>query len=390
MARLVELERQGQSVWYHDLRRGLVASGALARLVADGVSGVTSNPTPAADVIGGSRDHDAPARALATEGKHPAEVAEALGVKDVRIAADVLRPVYDRTRGRDGFVSFEISPTLAHDASGTVAEAYRLLEAVGRPNVMINVPATPAGLWVIEHLVGEGISVNATLLFSLERYEAVAGAYLAGLERRLGAGHGVAGVASVASFFVSRVDAAVDRLLDAEIGVARSEAEARSLEALRGRAAVGCAKTAYAAFKTIFSGADWRRLARRGARVQRLLWASTEVERRALGDLHYVEALIGHDTVVALPPATLEAFRRHGRVRPTLEEDLPGARAVLRDLETAGISLERVGRNLEDDGLRAFAAASAPLLAPIITKPEKGVPGSAGSGPAGARRGSWW
>ncbi len=365
---LEELQRLGQSVWYDSIRQGLITSGELERLINDGVTGVTSNPTIFEKAISGSRDYDENLRALVAEGREVGEIFEDLAIQDIRAAADLLRPVYDRTEGRDGFVSLEVSPTLAHDTSGTIEAAHRLHRAVGRPNLMIKVPATPAGTPAIERLIGDGLSINVTLIFSVERYEAVANAYLAGLERRLREGHPIDRVASVASFFVSRVDSLVDKLLQAKIREAANEKDAGRLEALLGKAAIANAKVAYARFKAIFGGPRWASLKARGARVQRPLWASTGTKNPAYGDVYYVETLIGPDTVTTLPPATLTAFRDHGCPRATLEEGLPEAEAHLRELAAAGIDLGEVTRRLEEEGVQAFAASFTDLFGCIAAK----------------------
>ncbi|MBI4611486.1 MAG: bifunctional transaldolase/phosoglucose isomerase, partial [Candidatus Rokubacteria bacterium] len=365
---LVQLQQHGQSVWYDNIRRGLIASGELAVLIADGVTGVTSNPTIFERAIAGSRDYDERLRALVAEGKEVGEIFEALALEDIRAAADLLRPVYDRTEGRDGYVSLEVSPGLAHDASGTVEEGRRLFGAVGRPNVMIKVPATAAGVRVIEELIAGGVNVNVTLLFSVTRYEAVANAYLAGLEQRLREGNLVDQIASVASFFVSRVDSLVDRRLEAKSRETRNEGEARRLEWLRGKAAIANAKMAYARFRAIFSGPRWAALEARGARVQRLLWASTGTKDPAYSDVYYVEALVGPDTVTTLPPATLAALREHGAIHDALAEDLPQAEAVLRELAAVGIDLAQVTGQLEEEGVKAFADSFRDLFACIAGK----------------------
>jgi transaldolase/glucose-6-phosphate isomerase len=365
---LSELQRHGQSVWYDNIRRGLITSGELAKLIADGVTGVTSNPTIFEKAISGSRDYDEHLRRLVAEGKEVGEIFESLAVEDIRAAADLLRPIYDRSDGRDGFVSMEVSPTLAHDARGTIEEAHRLVRAIDRHNLMIKVPATVAGLAAIEQLIGDGVNVNVTLLFSVERYEAVAAAYLSGLERRIREGEPVDRIASVASFFVSRVDSLVDKLLQAKLREAATEDEAKRAQALMGRAAIANAKIAYAKFKAIFGGPRWVALAANGTRVQRLLWASTGTKNPAHSDVYYVEALVGPDTVNTLPPATLTAFRDHGRVRATLEEDLQKTEAILRELAAVGIDLDQVTRRLEEQGVKAFADSFEDLFRCIAAK----------------------
>ena len=365
---LEEARRLGQGVWLDYLRRGLIGSGELAGLIEAGLSGVTSNPTIFEKAIAGSRDYDEQLRALIAEGREVEAIFEGLAVEDIRAAADLLAPVYDRAEGRDGFVSLEVSPRLAHDTAGTIEAARRLWRAVGRPNVMIKVPATAAGVPAIERLIGDGLNVNVTLIFAVERYEAVAEAYLAGLERRLREGRPLDRIASVASFFLSRVDTLVDRLLQAKLREAAGEGEARRLEALQGKAAIANAKLAHARFRAIFAGPRWDALEAHGARVQRPLWASTGTKNPAYGDLHYVEPLIGPDTVTTLPPATLEAFRDHGRARATLEEGLPEAEATIRELAAVGVDLGAVARRLEEEGVKAFADSFDALFACIQAK----------------------
>lgn len=348
----------GQSVWLDYIRRSLIAGGELRRLVEeDGLAGVTSNPAIFAKAIDGSDDYAEALEALATDpALSPREIYERLTVEDIRAAADVLRPVNDRTAGADGFVSLEVAPDLAADTPGTIAEARRLWRAVDRPNLMIKVPATPEGLPAIRGLLGEGINVNITLLFARGPYEAVAHAYLEALEARAARGEPVDRVASVASLFVSRVDAAVDPLL------------AGKADALQGRVAIANAKLAYQDFKRMFAGPRWEALAARGARVQRVLWASTGTKNPRYSDVMYVEELIGPDTINTIPPATLAAFRDHGRPRASLEEDVEGAEATLAALADAGISLDRVTDRLLADGVRKFVEPFEELLTAVARR----------------------
>ena len=358
MTKMHELAELGQAVWYDDVRRSFIASGQLQGLVDQGLRGVTSNPAIFEKAIAGSADYDEDLKALVQAGKSVDEVYEALALDDIRRAADVLRPVYERTGGADGYVSLEVSPTLAHDAEGTVTDARRLFAALSRPNVMIKVPATPAGIPAIETLIGEGINVNVTLIFSLSQYEAAAEAYLAGLEKLAAdAGRGVGEVASVASFFVSRVDGVVDRALE-EIGET----------ALQGTIAIANAKAAYARFREIYRGARWERLSALGARVQRPLWASTSTKSPAYPDTLYVDGLIGPDTVNTVPPATLTAYLDHGKVAPTLETGLDQALAQLSRLAELGVDLDEITQKLQDDGVAAFAAAFEGLMSSIAEK----------------------
>ncbi|MCZ7543438.1 MAG: bifunctional transaldolase/phosoglucose isomerase [Anaerolineae bacterium] len=355
--RLARLNQLGQSMWYDNIRRALLDSGAMEDLIEAGVSGVTSNPTIFEKAIAGSTDYDPALTALAEAGKSVAQIYETLALEDIRRTADLLRPVYDATDGADGYVSLEVSPTLAHDTDGTVQEARRLFKALGRPNVMIKVPATPEGVPAIETLIGEGVNVNVTLIFSLAQYEAVGQAYIAGVERLAAGGKPPAQVASVASFFVSRVDTAVDRAL-----------QDAGETALQGKIAIANAKTAYARFCEIFSGARWDALAGEGARVQRPLWASTGVKNPQYPDTLYVDSLIGPQTVNTAPPATLQAFIDHGTVEPTLEAHLDAARAQLARLGELGIDLEAITQQLQDDGVAAFAESFASLMAGIEAK----------------------
>lgn len=355
---LREISLQGQSVWLDYIDRHLLHSGGLARLIAeDDLRGVTSNPAIFEKAISGDDSYRAELNELLGRGVSPAGILERLILSDIAAAAGQLRTVYAVTAGRDGYVSLEVSPMLAHDGEGTLAEARRLWGAIGRENLMIKVPATAAGLPVISQLIADGINVNVTLLFSNAMYARVADAYLTGLERRAAAGLPLDGIASVASFFVSRIDTEVDALLDARIASAAGARERDALDALKGRAAIANAKLAYQKFKTIFSGPRWRALADAGARTQRLLWASTGVKNAAYRDVRYVEELIGPDTVNTVPPATLNAFRDHGRARASLEAGMGEAAAVLDALGDAGISLDAVTDQLLDAGVALFVEA---------------------------------
>ncbi|HEU0085268.1 MAG TPA: bifunctional transaldolase/phosoglucose isomerase [Bradyrhizobium sp.] len=364
------LEAHGQSVWLDFLARGFVAKGDLKKLIErDGVKGVTSNPSIFEKAIGSSDEYDgAIGTALQTGDRPVAELFEQLAIEDIRNAADVLRPVYDRLNGDDGFVSLEVSPYLAMDTKGTIAEAERLWKEVGRKNLMIKVPATPEGLPAIEHLIGEGISVNITLLFSQKVYIEVAEAYLAGLKKYTAGGGDPSHVASVASFFVSRIDSAVDKELDEKIAKANDPATKARLEALKGKVAIANAKMAYQEYKKLFSGERWQKLQAKGAKPQRLLWASTGAKNKAYRDVLYVEELIGKDTVNTVPPATLDAFRDHGRVRDSLEENIEDAKAVLAGLAEAGISLEAITADLVKDGVKQFADAADKLYGAVAHK----------------------
>ena len=362
MSRIRQLSRFGQSVWIDYISRRLLAGG-LQRLVAeDGLRGLTSNPAIFEKAIAHDEEYRNGLTEAARRGERDAEsIYERLAFEDIRIAADQMESVYRATGGRDGFVSLEVAPRHAHATEPTIAEAQRLWRAIARPNLMIKVPATPAGLPAIEALIADGINVNVTLLFSVEVYEQVARAYQSGLARRLAAGGDIARIGSVASFFVSRIDAAVDKLLESRAASA-GDALREPLLGLRGRAAIANAKLAYARYQALFTGTAWKRLLERGAGVQRLLWASTSTKNPAYADTMYVDELIGPDTVNTLPPETLDAFREHGRLEATLEGDIGGARDTMQAIATAGISLEAVTGQLLGDGVRLFAEAYDRLL----------------------------
>ncbi len=363
---LHQLAAQGQSVWLDYIRRDLIESGGLAQLVADGeLRGITSNPAIFEKAIAGSRDYDRLLEAALRETRDPVAVYERLAARDIQDAADALRPVYDASGGRDGFVSLEVSPHLANDTAQTVAEARRLWSAVDKPNLMIKVPGTPAGVPAFAQLIGEGISVNVTLLFARAAHRRVAEAYIEAIERRAAHHRDFGRIASVASFFVSRIDTAIDKQLAARVAQARNDAERTRLAALLGRAAIANAKLAYQTYLELFDTPRWRSLAAKGAQPQRVLWASTSTKNPDYRDVVYVEELIGRDTVNTLPPATLDAFRDHGRVRPSLTEDLAGARRVMDDLAGAGVAMDEVTAKLLEEGVQLFADAYDKLLAAI-------------------------
>jgi transaldolase / glucose-6-phosphate isomerase len=365
-----ELENHGQSVWLDFLARGFIVKGELKKLIdTDGVKGVTSNPSIFEKAIGSSDEYDGSIGRLLQKGDRPiADLFEHVAIEDIQHAADVLRPVYDRLNGHDGFVSLEVSPYLAMDTKGTVAEARRLWKDVHRKNLMVKVPATAEGLPAIEQLTGEGLSINITLLFSQKVYIEVAEAYLAGLEKYVADGGDPSHVASVASFFVSRIDTAVDKQLDEKIARANDPNEKERLAALKGKVAIANAKLAYQEYKSLFSGARWEKLKARGARPQRLLWASTGTKNKEYSDVLYVEGLIGRNTINTMPPATLEAFRDHGKLRDSLDEDIEEARHVLAELERSGISLDAVTAELVKDGVRLFADAADKLYGAVAHK----------------------
>ena len=367
---IAALSRQyGQSVWLDYIRRSLIANGGLARMVEeDALGGVTSNPAIFEKAIDGSDDYAGAIEALSKDaGLTAKEVYESLAVEDIQAAADVLRVVYERTKAADGYVSLEVSPELAKDTEGTLAEARLLWAAVARPNVMIKVPATAEGIPAIRTLIAEGTNVNVTLLFAREAYEAVAWAYIEGLEARAAKGQPLDHVSSVASFFVSRIDSLVDGWI-AEKRKAATGADQALLESLLGKVAIANAKLAYQSYKAIFAGPRWEALAAKGAMVQRVLWASTGTKNPAYSDVLYVDELIGPDTVNTIPPDTLAAYRDHGRPGATLEADLEGARATLDRLEQAGISLKKATDELLEDGLKKFVEPFAKLLKAVARR----------------------
>lgn len=364
------LENHGQAIWLDFLARGFIARGDLQKLIdTDGVKGVTSNPSIFEKAIGGSDEYDnAIGRALKKSDRPVAELFEKLAIEDIQQAADVLRPIYDRLKGEDGFVSLEVSPYLAMDTKGTIVEAERLWKNVGRKNLMVKVPATPEALPAIEHLIGEGISINITLLFSQQIYEQVAEAYLTGLEKYIAGGGDPSHVASVASFFVSRIDSAADKALDEKILRAKGPNEEERLAMLKGKIAIANAKLAYQDYKRLFSGARWEKLKAKGARPQRLLWASTGTKNKDYSDVLYVEELIGPNTINTVPPATLEAFRDHGKPCDSLEKNIEEAKRVLAELEKSDISLDAITAELVKDGVRLFADAADKLYGAVAHK----------------------
>lgn len=360
MTKIHELNRLGQAIWYDNIRRSLLDSGELQTLIHNGVTGVTSNPTIFDKAIAGSEDYDKDLRSLSKTGKAPEKIFWTLAADDIRRTADLLRPIYKREEGVDGYACLEVDPRLAHKTGETIAEAQRLFALLDRPNVMVKVPATSAGIPAIEKLISEGVNVNVTLIFSLAQYEAVANAYIAGLEELAASGTEPGAVASVASFFVSRIDKAVDEVLE-EVGV----------KDLQGKVAIANAKMAYARFKDIFSGSRWQALASAGAHVQRPLWASTGTKNPQYSDTLYVDSLIGPDTVNTLPPDTLTVFMDHGTVAPTIEADTDSARDLLEQLPGAGVDLDAITGKLLDEGVAAFADSFESLIDSIAKKSEK-------------------
>ena len=360
---LHRLQALGQSVWFDDISRGLIRSGGLQELIDLGVTGLTSNPTIFEKAVSGGADYDDGLRDLAEQGLSAGEIYERLTIEDIQSAADLLRPVYDRTDGADGYASLEVNPHLAHDTGTTTSEAGRLFAALDRPNVMIKVPGTPEGPPAIRSLIARGVNVNVTLLFSLEAYGRAREAYLSGLEDLAASGGDVRSVASVASFFVSRVDTAVDALIEERI-----EAGGPGLDTLLGQAAIANAKLAYLDFKETFGGERFARLEAKGARVQRTLWGSTSTKNPEYSDVKYVDGLIGADTVNTVPEPTLRAYLDHGAPSETLEHGLDEAAALPGRLDAAGISMDRVTAKLLADGVKVFADSFDGLLAKIERK----------------------
>jgi transaldolase/glucose-6-phosphate isomerase len=363
------LTTHGQAIWLDFLARGFIANGELKSLVdSDGVRGVTSNPSIFEKAIGGSDEYDGAVSALLKERDRPvADLYEALAVEDIQRAADALHSVYDELQGADGYVSLEVSPYLARDTEGTIAEAQRLWKNVGRDNLMVKVPGTREGVPAIRALIAQGISINVTLLFSQKMYAEVLEAYISGLETYVAGGGDPKRIASVASFFISRIDVAVDTQLDGKIAGVSGDQKAQ-LETLKGKVAIANAKLAYQHYLKVIGSERWKKLAAKGAQVQRLLWASTGTKNKAYSDVLYIEELIGRDTVNTVPPATLDAFRDHGKPRDSLEENITDAENVLTGLAKSGISLDAITEALVDDGVKLFAEAFDKLLGAVAQK----------------------
>ncbi len=367
---LARIPQFGQSIWLDYIRRKFIASGELKKLVdEDGLRGITSNPAIFEEAIAKSDDYWDDLRTLAKTGKSNEDLFLALAIEDVQNAADILRPVYESTHGLDGYVSLEVSPSLALNTEGTVREARSSWAALNRPNVMIKVPGTKEGIPAIEQLISEGININVTLLFSLDRYRAVAEAYIKGMERRLQAGESLEKISSVASFFLSRIDTLVDTTLEKVI--AEGGNQSQLAQKLYGQVAIASAKRAYMIYKELFAGERFRPLAERGANVQRLLWASTSTKNPAFDELKYVEALIGPDTVNTLPMETLKAYRKQGNPAARLEEGMEESAQLLQLLPEVGISLTAVTKQLEEEGIQKFIKPFSSLLKVIEEKREQ-------------------
>ncbi|MBZ4394131.1 MULTISPECIES: transaldolase [unclassified Myxococcus] len=369
---LRQLEEFGQAVWVDNLQRSYITQGTLQKLITeDGLKGLTSNPTIFQKAVSGSEDYEDLFQAARGQGRSAGDVYEQLAVRDVQGAADILRSVYDALKGKDGYASLEVSPRLANDTKATLDEARRLWKTLDRPNVMIKVPGTEAGVPAIEQLTAEGLNVNVTLLFSQERYRQVTHAYLTGLERFAKAGGDLSKVSSVASFFVSRIDVAVDKEIQQRLKAGVTAEQRKVLESLHGKVAIANAKLAYRIYQEVFSSPRWKALSAKGAKVQRVLWASTSTKDPKLRDVLYIEELIGPDTVNTMPPATIDAFRDHGKVRTTLLEDLAGAKETLRQLEAGGVSMKSVTERLAVDGVRLFEESFDALLKAVEAQLKK-------------------
>ncbi len=366
---LLQLKTHGQSVWFDNIDRAQLISGQFKRLLdEDGVVGVTANPTIFQKSISQGHAYDEQITQLIKEGKSTNEIYEALVMRDICTVADILRPIYDRTNRQDGFVSLEVSPDLAHDTGSTLSEVRRFWKTVDRPNLMIKIPATPEGIPAIQQALTEGININITLIFSLDNYRQVADAYLSALEERNAEGKNISHIASVASFFVSRVDTLVDRMLEDRIKATSDSAEQQKLKSLEGKAAIANARLVYQEFKRIFGTPRFESLKHSGAHVQRPLWASTSTKNPAYRDVLYAEELIGPDTVDTMPLETIENFRDHGRVSRTIENNIPQAKAELAALEEVGIHYDQVTQQLQDEGVQKFADSFHELFKGIESK----------------------
>jgi transaldolase len=358
--KLHKLTEFGQSIWLDYIQRSLIQSGELAEYVQNGLRGMTSNPAIFEKAIANSDEYDEQIQKLSLEGKSAREIYEQIAIDDIRMAAGVLRPVFDETKGDDGYISLEVNPHLAHDKDATVAEAKRLFEAVNQPNVMIKVPATAEGLLAIQDLIEAGVNVNVTLMFSMSQYDMVAEAYISALEKRAAKIYDVRQIASVASFFVSRIDVKVDKILETF--------NTPQANALKGKIGIANAKMAYQHFKKAFQGERWDVLVDKGARLQRVLFGSTSTKNPDYSDVMYVDGLIGPNTVNTIPPKTLEAFMDHGTVARTLDQDVDVARVQLEQLEKLGVNLDDVTRDLLDEGVEKFVRPYDKLIETIAEK----------------------
>jgi transaldolase len=366
---LMQLGKLGQSVWLDFIRRDLISGGGYRRMmIDDGLSGVTSNPAIFEKIIVAGQDYKKDIHDMALRGKGAEEIYEALSQGDIRMAADEFRPIYDSTDGKDGYISLEVNPHLAHDTDGTICEARRLWALLDRPNVFIKVPATDEGLSAVRQLISEGININITLLFGLHRYRQAAKAYISGLEDRLSQGKSLKNVASVASFFLSRIDTMVDPIL--EITAVQGRSKAGIAQQLMGQAAVSCAKAAYQIFKEIFHSEHFKELESHDARPQRLLWASTGVKNPGFKDVKYIDALIGPDTVSTIPVETMDAYRDHGDPKARLEVDVERVHWVMEQLPHMGINMDRIALKLEDEGIEKFNMPYDNLMQLLMKTPD--------------------
>ena len=367
---LVRMQQLGQSPWHDNIRRNLLTTGALKKMVKDGdITGLTSNPTIFEQAIAKSTDYDATIETLARKGLSAEAIFDQLAIEDIRAAADVFAPVFKRTGGADGYVSIEVAPAFALDTQATVQEAKRLWKAVDRPNLMVKIPATAAGVPAIEQCIADGLNINVTLIFSLERYEAVMEAYLKGLEKRAASRKKIDQIASVASFFVSRVDSLVDKRLDERVA-REGGGHSEIIEGLKGKTGIANAKLAYARFRARFGDERWAKLAKRGARLQRPLWASTSTKNPAYPDVYYVEALLGPDTVDTMPPATIAAYKDHGQPEVRIDQRMSEAAQVIEQLEEFGVHMADVTSQLEDEGVKSFAKSFDSLIAVVEARRE--------------------
>jgi transaldolase len=370
---LKALTKFGQSVWLDYIRRDLISTGELQKLITnDGLRGMTSNPAIFEKAIAGNPDYQSELNELAKDKSLDAKaIYEHIAIKDIQSAADVMRAVYDATNHRDGYVSLEVSPYLAHKTAETLDEARRLWKTVDRKNLMVKVPGTGEGIPAIKQLISEGININVTLLFAQDVYERVAEAYISGLEELAKKGGDVSKVASVASFFISRIDTLIDSEIDAKEKATTDAAQKATLAKIRAQVAIANGKLTYQAYKKIFSGPRWEALAGKGAQTQRVLWASTSTKDPKLSDVYYVEGLIGPDTVDTIPPATFDAFRDHGKPRASLEENVPAAKETMENLAKVGISMKAATDKLTEDGVKLFADAFDKLLGAVKTQVAK-------------------
>lgn len=366
---LQQLQSLGQSVWYDNIDRSQLASGQFKRMLSeDSITGVTANPTIFEKSVSGGNAYDEQMNQLIQAGKSTNEIYEVMIIQDIRTVADLLRPIYDRTNGLDGYVSLEVSPELAHDTDGTIKEVRRFYKMVDRPNLMIKIPGTPEGLPAIRQALLEGININITLIFSLETYKEVAEAYISAMEERNGAGQDISTIGSVASFFVSRVDTLVDKMLEDKAKATSDSAEQQKYKSLEGKAAIANARIVYQEFKKIFHSPRFESLKHSGAHVQRPLWASTSTKNPAYRDVLYAEELIGPDTVDTMPLETIEKFSDHGQVRLSIEDNIPQSHAELDALEQVGIHYDQVTKQLQDEGVQKFADSFHQLFKSIDDK----------------------